>query len=106
MTNHSRLDSSLFEPGFEVDPSGPGRAAFVSPRARGSCPHHGSPRCPRNARLTMASVMINVYYPKQTLSPEGRFCRGCLFLDAINALTHLPSLESDARIKVRLGFLL
>ena len=57
VTNHSRSDSSLFESGFEVDSTGPGRAAFVSPRARGSC-HHGSPRCPRNARLTMASVMI------------------------------------------------
>ena len=55
--NHSLSDSSLFEPGFEVDSTGPGRAAFVSPRARGSC-HHGSPRCPRNVRLTMASVMI------------------------------------------------
>ena len=61
-------------------------------------------RCPRNARLIMASVMNLVYYPKQTLSPEGRFCRDCLFLDAINALTRLPSPECDARIKVRLGF--
>ena len=42
----------------------------------------------------------NVYYPKQTLSPEGRFCRDYLFLDAINALTHLPSPECGARIKV------
>ena len=47
----------------------------------------------------------NVYYPKQTLSPEGRFCRDCLFLDAINALPSLPSAECDTRIKVRLGFL-
>ena len=31
----------------------------------------------------------NVYYPKQTLSPECRFCHDCLFLDAINALTRL-----------------
>ena len=68
VTNHSRSDSSLFEPGFEVDPSGPGRAALASPRARGSC-HRGSPRCPRNTRLIMASVIHdNVYYPKQTLS--------------------------------------
>ena len=28
----------------------------------------------------------NVYDPKQTLPPDGRFCRDCLFLDAINAL--------------------
>ena len=47
----------------------------------------------------------NRYYPKQTISPEGRFCSDCLFLDAINALTRLPSRECDARIKVRLDFL-
>ena len=47
----------------------------------------------------------NVYYPKKTLSPKGRFCHACLFLDAINALTRLPLPECDARIKVRLGFL-
>ena len=28
----------------------------------------------------------NVYDPKQTFPPEGRLCRDCLFLDAINAL--------------------
>ena len=47
----------------------------------------------------------NVYYPKQTLSPEDRFCRDCLFLDAINVLTRVPSPECDARIKVRLCLL-
>ena len=41
----------------------------------------------------------NVYYPEQTLPPEGRFCRDYLFLGAINALTRLPSPECDARIK-------
>ena len=39
------------------------------------------------------------------LSPEGRLCRECLFLNAIKALARLPSHECDARIKVRLGFL-
>ena len=29
---------------------------------------------------------INVYGPKQILSLEGRLCRDCLFVDAINAL--------------------
>ena len=57
MTNHSCSDTSLFEPGFEVDPTGPGQTTLVSPRARGSC-HCGSARCPRNTRLIMASVMI------------------------------------------------
>ena len=37
----------------------------------------------------------NVCYPKQTLSPEGRFCRDCLYLDAINALTP----PSNARMR-------
>ena len=33
------------------------------------------------------------------------FCRDCMFLDVINALTRLQLPECDARIKVRLGFL-
>ena len=57
VTNHSCSDTSLFEPGFEVDPTGPGQTTLVSPRARGRC-HCGSARCPPNTRLTMASVMI------------------------------------------------
>ena len=36
-----------------------------------------------------------IYYPKQTHSPEGSFCRDCLFLDAINALTP----RSNARMR-------
>ena len=48
---------------------------------------------------------VNVYCPKQTHTPKGRFCHACLFLDAINALTRLPLPECDACIKVRLGFL-
>ena len=35
----------------------------------------------------------NVYFPKQTLSPEDRLCRYCRFLNAINALLRLPSPE-------------
>ena len=48
----------------------------------------------------------NVYDPKEIIPPEGRLCIDCLFLDAINALPCLPLPESDARIKVRLGFLM
>ena len=48
----------------------------------------------------------NVYDPKEIIPPEGRLCIDCLFLDAISALPRLPSPESDARIKLRLGFLM
>ena len=43
----------------------------------------------------------NVYDPKEIIPPED-----CLFLDAISALPRLTSPESNARIKVRLGFLM
>ena len=55
-----------------------------------------SPTCsrnPRNARLIINQCHDNVYYPKQTLSPEDRLCRYCRFLNAINALLRLPSPE-------------
>ena len=48
----------------------------------------------------------NDYDPKEIIAPEGRPCIDCLFLDAISALPRLPSPESDARIKVGLGFLM
>ena len=41
------------------------------------------------ALTDLISCYRNVYYPKQTLSPEGPFCRDCMFLDVINALTRL-----------------
>ena len=64
-------------------------------------------RCPRNAMPIMSSVitMCMVRTPKQRLSPEGRLCRDCLFLDAINAVPRLPLHRCDGRIKVRLRFL-
>ena len=50
--------------------------------------------CPPNARYVHhGECHDNVYYPKQTLSPEGRLCRYCLFLNAINALHRLQSPE-------------
>ena len=71
--------------------------AFASPRARGSC-HRGSRHRPRFAVPAQCQVHHgechdNVYHPKQTLSPEDRLCRYCLFLNAINALLRLPSPE-------------
>ena len=48
--------------------------------------------------------MFRAYYPN-TFSRRSLLSWSCLFLDAINALTSLPSPECDARIKVRLGFL-
>ena len=101
VTNHSCSDTSLLEPGFEVDPTGPGQTTLVSPRARGSW------QCavPAQYQTHHGECHDNVYYPKQSLSPEGRFCRDCLLLDAINAFTRLPSPEWDVRIKVRLDFL-
>ena len=81
---------SPFEPAFEVDPAGPGRTKLASPQARESC-HHDSRHCPRvrgaaQCQAHHGECHINVYGPKQILSPEGRLCRDCLFVDAINAL--------------------
>ena len=45
--------------------------------------------------------MIRRIYFRQTVASID-----CLFLDVINAFPRLPSPESDARIKVRLGFLM
>ena len=60
--------------------------------------------CCANARLIMASVMLMyIIRSKHFFQKVGRFCRDCLLLDAINALTRLTSPECDARIKVRLG---
>ena len=48
---------------------------------------------PAKCQVNHGECHDNVYYPKQTLSPEGRLCRYCRFLNAINALLRLPSPE-------------
>ena len=61
---------------------------------------------PAQCQARHGECLNKVYDPKEIIQPEGRLCIDCLFLDAISALLRLPSSESDARIKVRLGFLM
>ena len=71
-------------------------AVAIAPRVRGA----------RQCQAHHGECLNNVYDPKEIIPPEVRLCIDCLFLDAISALPRLPTPESDARIKVRLGFLM
>ena len=46
---------------------------------------------PNDCGMVDTYAMFMVRTPKQRLSPEGRLCRDCLFLDAINAVPRFPS---------------
>ena len=60
---------------------------------------------PAQCQPRHGECLNNVYDRKEIIPPEGCLCIAGLFLDAISALPRLPSPESDAHIKVRLGFL-